>query len=127
MLESKFNSLLRAELRLHHAHVDQIETGLVARGVPDLHVFSTNKGTYWLELKICGNKSKLTVNLSAPQVAWHEDYAKRGGVSWIVVYMPSQKKLILLKGRDAFAITQNEAEVVGVFSSFNNLVSHLEN
>jgi hypothetical protein len=101
MLESKFSGLLRPAIRQYGAHVDKIETGETGRGVPDLHIHSKCKGTYWCELKVSRTKTTLQIDVSPAQILWHEEYSKLGGRSFLVVYNETDSKVYLFLGRDA--------------------------
>lgn len=126
MLESDFSRKLRDCLASFNLSVDQIETGQTKRGVPDLHVFSQRKGTYWVELKVCNNKETVKVGLRSDQAAWHENYARLGGRSFIAVYMNG--KVYLYQGRHALKIlTEGEAPVYATLFNIRALAEFLEN
>jgi len=127
MLETKFNGLTRPAIRRTGAHVDQIETGETGRGIPDLHVLSPNKGTYWVELKVSRTKTKLTVDIKPVQILWHEQYAKLGGRSFIAVYNEADSHIYLFRGVDSRDASTGDVRPYIQFTSIAAMASWLEN
>lgn len=126
MQETDFSKRLRACLSRFNLIVDKIETGETKRGVPDLHIFSERKGTYWVELKVCNNKEKLTIDLRSDQAVWLERYARLGGRAYIAVYMNGL--IYLFQGRHAVTImTEGIAPVYATLNSIQALAEFLEN
>lgn len=58
-----------------------IETGGVARGVPDSY-FVKDGRSRWIEYKWT---KAWAVGLEGPQVAWHSRHAREGGISFVAV------------------------------------------
>ena len=124
MNEAKFSTLFRAALRRAGAQVDKIETGETCVGIPDLHVYSEKKGTYWLELKVCNNAAKLTVALRPGQIAWLMDYSDRKGHAYIATWMATTGKVALHQARHA----STSASITPMwFNSIQALAEWLEN
>jgi hypothetical protein len=75
---------LRALVRKHapKVHWTTIETGLVQRGVPDLHG-CWQGADLWLECKAV--KRGWAVKMRPEQTAWHLRRARCGGRSWVLV------------------------------------------
>lgn len=126
MQETDFSKRLRSCLSRFNLMVDKIETGETGRGVPDLHVFSERKGTYWIELKVCDNKEKLHIGLRPDQAVWLERYTRWGGRSYIAVYMHGF--IHLFQGRHAMKIVEEgTAPVYATLNSIQALAEFLEN
>ena len=103
MSESNFWKTVKRNLP-SDCHATRIENRH-GGGVPDIHIV-WNGFAFWIELKVIkGNK----VLLSPHQVAWNTAYCKKGGVSFVLVQVPKQKRIVLF-----YAIRASEVFDLGL-------------
>lgn len=83
-----------------------IETGSTAAGVPDSFVCFRGGLVRWLEYKLTKANA---VRLSAFQIAWHQQYARYGGTSFIAIRRKREAcdELYLFAGEDVASVAKH--------------------
>lgn len=99
---------LRPLFRLHLpvAHWSTIETGAVARGVPDAEYCFKGGVQGWVEFKAC--RRGWAVRMRPEQVAWLTRRARYGGRAWVAVRrLAGCDDLYLYRAADAALVLAN--------------------
>ena len=109
MLEKNFSNYIKHSLP-KDCFIHKIENGLNSSGFPDLYLlYKTIPLLIELKTSIKRNKTlkdNILFKLEKSQIAWHLNYNKFNGVSFILQNCPLKRELLLF---DGYEIAYNQA------------------
>jgi len=118
--------------KLKNFFIQRVETQ-IERGIPDVHYVTYGGHSGWIEGKWVKTpkrrKTKIKVNLSVEQLAWHKSYEFYGGKVFILVKKDRDVYLFYGKDGEALAkgVTPEDFNKYSITKDWNNIENFLSN
>tara|TARA_R100000908_G_C3709735_1_gene116805 strand:- start:105 stop:497 length:393 start_codon:yes stop_codon:yes gene_type:complete len=118
--------------KLKNFFIQRVETQ-IERGIPDVHYVTYGGHCGWIEGKWVKTpkrrKTKIKVNLSIEQLAWHKSYEFYGGKVFILVKKDRDVYLFYGKNGEELAkgVSFEDFEKISICKNWDNINNYLEN
>ena len=118
--------------KLKNFFIQRVETQ-IERGIPDVHYVTYGGHCGWKEGKWVKTpkrrKTKIKVNLSIEQLAWHKSYEFYGGKVFILVKKDRDGYLFYGKNGEELAkgVSFEDFEKISICKDWDNINNYLEN